>query len=933
MCPPLLSKMRSLGSLVYADEPVIFRSVKHENFTLGASPPHAAPAAVPLPSEGAMPSSAKRASIEAMVASTDEGPTISELRTLTSGDCSERPEFSLRLPSVLKNTTAGEVNGNMTERSLTVKLYLEKNGKTREEGALMTGLNVFRLFHPEGNGETSHPARRASGFATFPRRLILFVLLCLARCTRAGFIQASSNPDKGEVLDSLPGEAARFGRAHGCLPHVPYLKTLPAGVDSINPLHLSAKGCWCFEALDPRQCIEATWRQPMRLKHIPSGKYLSVDSTRVATFPEAIREEIGGREAPSPPVEGGGEAVLTSTMYDAALVAGLDPDAAPGSFGSAASMEFMVTPMDKVGTTLKSCVTVVRLEHRSLAAGTLYFVAPPGQTKPPMVDAGSKGGAARGCGGARQGSALLSALGKQPGQRLCFGTERTELDVLKIQPLLDEDTSQLKRILSHIPLLKKYAFGFHAAADPAYRQQPPVSLCEALAVQCMNIIDELRKGVPPPRRNNGSVSDSMKEANEVMPAVFSSFFGGEPDLFVQKLCVDVKLLDALFEAALSPYNYSKQALQSSRPFDDPLLKVLPKAIQKFLYVAVQRSLAGNVRSQEYFAKRKSRVWRLVNGGNLSADVIVEDWQEEEAAAAIETQGADMRSEAQFTVRRPMDMGSRGWDLWRNILISQGEDSLGGTVTLGQLLEASGAIVKQLVNNELLERFKGLVMKCGPELRLINLFKAICKVEGTPSRANQEMCVRKLYMVPRDRYNFGASIAERPDIQQPKLKKSTELGFDPDVPRMRAPKTAPHAYLGRSESNSYAPVIVEWSGTQPWTANCGHLWWSAVSMGIPLVEPSKRLDGVSGSVDAVAIEHLMWVLDPQKFCKAVSGNHWRPFLTAKKPTRRAEERDLFVMATSLDMKEKARKQRFERQHQLASYVVAQMELYTSMCTGR
>ena len=166
--------------------------------------------------------------------------------------------------------------------------------------------------------------------------------------------------------------------------------------------------------------------------------------------------------------------------------------------------------------------------------------------------------------------------------------------------------------------------------------------------------------------------------------------------------------------------------------------------------------------QDYFARRWSRTW--VRPGEPSPGELL--------TASAATGGGELT----FSDDESDDPGSGGgggpggwgtgpraarrrWGLWRNIIIGQGEDSLGATVTLGQLLKSSEAIAKKLVINDLIDRFKGLIAKCGPELRLINIFGALCFVEGRPSKANQEMCVRKLWMNPADRYAFGATFHE------------------------------------------------------------------------------------------------------------------------------------------------------------------------------
>jgi hypothetical protein len=90
---------------------------------------------------------------------------------------------------------------------------------------------------------------------------------------------------------------------------------------------------------------------------------------------------------------------------------------------------------------------------------------------------------------------------------------------------------------------------------------------------------------------------------------------------------------------------------------------------------------------------------------------------------------------------------------------QGEDGFGATVFLAQLFRSSSTILKKLVNDDLLERFKLLIKKCGPQGRLINLFASTCFVEGRPMRGFQEACVRKLWMNPLDRYNIAVTFHE------------------------------------------------------------------------------------------------------------------------------------------------------------------------------
>jgi hypothetical protein len=89
----------------------------------------------------------------------------------------------------------------------------------------------------------------------------------------------------------------------------------------------------------------------------------------------------------------------------------------------------------------------------------------------------------------------------------------------------------------------------------------------------------------------------------------------------------------------------------------------------------------------------------------------------------------------------------------------GEDPFGATVTLTQLLSSSREIVRKLVNPGMIKTFRDLLRRCGPETRLINVFSAICFVEGRPERINQESCLRLLWIDPKDRYGFGVTFHE------------------------------------------------------------------------------------------------------------------------------------------------------------------------------
>jgi len=74
-------------------------------------------------------------------------------------------------------------------------------------------------------------------------------------------------------------------------------------------------------------------------------------------------------------------------------------------------------------------------------------------------------------------------------------------------------------------------------------------------------------------------------------------------------------------------------------------------------------------------------------------------------------------------------------------------------------------------------------------------------------------------------------------------------------RQKEDSRIPEGCLGQSPDNTYGPVCVGWTGHLRWEKNCGSLWWSAASMGLPVLE-SRVVAEVSPTVDLVPIEFLM-----------------------------------------------------------------------------
>jgi len=222
---------------------------------------------------------------------------------------------------------------------------------------------------------------------------------------------------------------------------------------------------------------------------------------------------------------------------------------------------------------------------------------------------GSGGGSKRGRKSIAATRSKLKAMAlEKKGGRLLFSSQSSSVDVLKLLPLTSLEGKRMDALCSRVRIFRLYAHryqnydpggetlvpgtstsssspsgggsrgsfsmsgvgsgvsssrggsgsggGVGAAASVRHEKQrvPPIDLCEAVTLQCLALIDDLRKGennLTPPRHLN--VAEAMKEANATLPAVFVTLFTGEPDARVQRMAMECKVLDAVFEAALAPY--------------------------------------------------------------------------------------------------------------------------------------------------------------------------------------------------------------------------------------------------------------------------------------------------------------------------------------------------------------------------------------------
>ncbi len=416
-----------------------------------------------------------------------------------------------------------------------------------------------------------------------------------------GYLQASSNPDKGETLDALPGDVsnleengsgARLLREGRVPAHLPYLKPLVSS-NAAHPDNRNGKSIWRFEPLDPTAADVVCFYSPLRIRHVATGKYLAIvtdEAARVTEAGSAARtaekesdaRDGGGADADdqralSP--EGGSDLRRMSSsvvddgsaggeiFFDCALVDGVGLATDP-------TLVFQLLPTANTGRTLMNGISTVRIAHiHEDALGTkfppLYFTNI-NDFKPALVSGTSLDG---------DGSdERHSSPSKRIRNRVGFSVKKSGSDIFKVIPAL-EDADIVDKCMAYLPIFKLYAHRYKTD------EQLPLDLCEQLISVVLMLIDDLTRGE---FKLPGTMADLVNEANSLQAAAFALKFGGEPEVTFQNATVDIKLIDAIFDAALAPYCRGHDfglhdAHGDYRPFAKAPANHLPAACQKCTY--------------------------------------------------------------------------------------------------------------------------------------------------------------------------------------------------------------------------------------------------------------------------------------------------------------------------------------------------------------
>lgn len=531
----------------------------------------------------------------------------------------------------------------------------------------------------------------------------------------------------------------------------------------------TAKGVWSFEpATGPFSTEVVTFNTPLRIKHVASNKYLSV-----------FRGES------------------SEASYECILVDAEDA-------GSPESLLFSLSSSSSADGSVNSGVTSIILEH--FHDGLELFFSCADEPKPLVL--------------ARPNE--LPAPSRR-GMRCGFGAHARRSEVLKIMPISEPDEVLMHRVLGYVPFVSLYAYRFRNCRNRHESLlKEVIPLCEPLVRMLMDLLADLTKGQPQwISSTSRTIADYCNEANAISVTELTEKYAGDGLVQVQNVCCETKLLDALIDASLAPYN---RVRWGKSPFSSAEERDLPMAAQKFIYLAIQRIVGGNPKALNFFLKRTSPVWKESNAFANSP--------------------------------------------WRELLVPQSLDGAGATVLLALLFRSSKDVHEKLFSDSLLEQYKNWIQRIGPKRRLINFFASMCVLEDSPVIEAQEACVRKLWFNEDDRYSVFLSLHK---------KAYSRNSYKPVI--------LPNGKEADPATRFFYPCCVVWksSATVPWGNSIEWemdrelhelsmrpgLYWAPKTLGLLIVGEHLDANGIRIG-DYVPVEHFLYVLEPERLCFPVTG---------------------------------------------------------------
>ena len=711
-----------------------------------------------------------------------ESTKLRDLRVHTSPAAySEVPDpKDATLPKCLQTGPVLEVNLSPKKE---VGFSLRKYGRVlpSEAGLLRTGSN-FRLYHSQAEA----------------------------------FVMASCDAEKDRRYPRGRQKAQAGGAGGPC--HVPYLKKLPHArhgeADPADPAHLFPKQVWCLEPVHRRVEGTVAWGHPVRVRHVPSGRYLAVDTASGPLPRSATATAVGGdvREVwfgcllvddAVRPGEGEGDAFAAVNRTRGFKAVHAD------------QLVFMASAVDAdkgadKGAWMPGNMDVnLRLSH--IAAGVTLHLHHSEERKPPRVGARDK--------------LITSSF------RLVFSTVKAPNNIFRMMHVSPEEAADIRYLKSFERPLHTFACALRSRAVAV------PTLTEGLEVIAilLKLICAVAVGDYGFRPNE----DWLRVASRSMPLEFSRRFDAEAKAQAQRVCRDVKLLDAVFHLENAPYARMAPAnpwrggdVESGKAYDVrqlvlggedvgtakelTALFVGPRAVQMFVHVALQRLCHNCPENQLYFGRRVSVP--------LAPPVVADRKDAAVAAAAAHPS-------------------------WMDTVVLHLEDPLGSAVTLSSLLTNNAQLMTTHARPPLVERFLAMIQHQGPQTRLVNFFEAICTVGSLPVKANQEMVLRLTWMDEATRRRtyletaaFDAAAVRSPNAPFSKVRDASGALTDGKIDRAESRWKFPMKYIGKEQfeaEGGWQPVFVRWEGSDSWQPGMDPLWWSPQSMDIPITQVARN----------------------------------------------------------------------------------------------
>lgn len=209
------------------------------------------------------------------------------------------------LPACLRRPQVLELNASAKYSTFVLKPYASFN-QEGDHKCLKTGvLTPFRLYHSQSESfllascnQDKNDDKSRGGRATARVFVPPSKLKALRRHTSKGasFVQMGDDGTTVTFGDATPVEESPddgdsdndeiVTALRRLPPHVPYLRLLTSRhsrsseePDPTDPRNHVAKGLWAFERYRRSSASAVTWGEAVRIRHLPSGRYLAVDTS------------------------------------------------------------------------------------------------------------------------------------------------------------------------------------------------------------------------------------------------------------------------------------------------------------------------------------------------------------------------------------------------------------------------------------------------------------------------------------------------------------------------------------------------------------------------------------------------------------------------------------------------------------------------------